>query len=185
LQIQILSVTQVQHPTRTPGKTTPKLDLAYKNLTFGGKVEGKALFSFGDQANAFKALAGANSGDVFEVEVVKNASGFNDWVSVKKSDGTSTAPTASSNGRSAAPAQPVTRSTYETPEERAKKQIYIVRQSSISNAIDALSVGAKTAPAVQDILTTAAQFEEYVFGNSNDVGEDGFKDLDNMDDVPL
>ena len=59
------------------------------------------------------------------------------------------------------------KSTYETSEERAKKQIYIVRQSSISSAI-ALYPKAKN----EQILETAKLFEDYVFGNNLEVEQE-------------
>lgn len=58
------------------------------------------------------------------------------------------------------------KSTYETPEERAKKQVYIVRQSSITNAI-ALK-GNKAS--VEEIINVAKQFETFVFGGKFDDG---------------
>jgi hypothetical protein len=81
------------------------------------------------------------------------------------------------------------KSTYETPEERAKKQIYIVRQSSIGSAIDMLSVGSKSPPKVDEVIAVAKQFEEYVFNMfpSSEV-TDTFGDLEkptDFDDVPL
>ncbi len=57
----------------------------------------------------------------------------------------------------------VSRSTYETPEERAKKQVYIVRQSSLSVARDNLAVGAKSPPDAESIIALARKFEAYVF----------------------
>jgi len=77
----------------------------------------------------------------------------------------------------------VTPNPNETPEERAKKQVYIVRQSSLSNAISMLasnSVVLKKGFTTQDAIETARQFEAYVFGN------DPIKGLMEMeDDVPL
>ena len=62
---------------------------------------------------------------------------------------------------------PSPKSTYATSEERAKTQIYIVRQSSISNAI-ALSPKAS----VETILALAKQFEAYVFNNETEVEQE-------------
>lgn len=190
LTISILSVTQVAHPTKTPGKTTPKLDLAYKNLSFQGKVEGKALFSFGDSAEAFKTLSAANPGDIFDIEYVKSADGkFNNWVSAKKSDGSAVASQASpaSTGKPAYSTAP--KSNYPTDEERAKTQIYIVRQSNLAQAINLLSVGAKTPPKVDDVIATAKVFEDHVFGTSVKPAEPAAKpfeatDFDDLDDLP-
>jgi hypothetical protein len=56
-------------------------------------------------------------------------------------------------------------SNYETPAERAKRQVYIVRQSSINAAI-ALYVAQNpkgAAVSVEEILKVAGTFEAYVF----------------------
>ena len=59
------------------------------------------------------------------------------------------------------------KSTYETPEERAKKQVYIVRQRSISNAIAFTNNNLTALPegvTVEELLDVARKFENYVFG---------------------
>lgn len=191
IQIQILTASPKQKPAKTPGKTYTVLDLAYKNLTFQSKVEGRELMSFGANKPAYDALAAANSGDVFNIEVIKNDKGYNDWVSATKSDGSAAAPAQPAADRAAINVgqTAAVKSTYETPEERAKKQIYIVRQSSISSAIDLLTTGAKTAPDVKQVLEVAGQFEDFVFGTKAQDGGfqlvDDFADLDTLDDVPL
>lgn len=181
--IQILNITKTPASSKA-GKPYTFLDIAFKNLTFQGKVEGKKLMPFGDNAPAFKALENAASGDVYDIQVVKNTAGFNDWVSAVVSDGS--APPQSSPAASYAPkaasagAAPV-RSSYETPEERAQKQVYIIRQSNISSAINLLSVGAKTAPKLSEVLDTAKELEKYVFGIVPD-GPSGFDSM--TDDMP-
>jgi hypothetical protein len=176
LQIQVLSVTPSQAPAKTPGKTYSVLEVAFKNLTFGGKVEGKKLMGFGAGKAAYDTLLKANPNEVYEVETNKNAAGYIDWITAVKSEaGASPAPNVSNSPRSApSPTGATTspKSTYETPEERAKKQVYIVRQSSISNAVDLLSVGQKSPPAIEAVIEAAKQFEDYVFGTSNnEVGD--------------
>lgn len=167
IQIEILNVTAKTNPTKQPGKTYQSLEVAYKNLSFGGKVEGRKIMSFGATATTFKALATASAGEVYDVEVVKNTdSGYNDWVAAKKSNGAPASASVSSGPQSNTSGNASPRSTYETPEERAKKQIYIVRQSSLSTAVEALSVGAKAPPKPDDIVQLAKVFEDYVFGTT-------------------
>jgi hypothetical protein len=60
------------------------------------------------------------------------------------------------------------KSNYETPEERAKKQVYIVRQSSITAALT-FATGKKIST-VKEILDIAKQFEAHVFGEEFDDG---------------
>ena len=50
-------------------------------------------------------------------------------------------------------------SNYETAEERARRQVYIIRQSSLGTAVELLGSGASVA----DVINTAKQFEAYVF----------------------
>lgn len=127
--------------------------------TSDGKVDSKRLVSFGAGKPAFDVLSQAQQGDVFEIESkkVKNEKDGKEywtWVaasSAGKANGTSAAKTTSS----------VVRASYETPTERAARQVYIVRQSSIANAI-AFQNGTKRT--VEDILNIARQFEGYVFG---------------------
>lgn len=147
--------------------------------------------SFGGNKPSYDVLVNAQPGEVYDIEVIKNAKGYNDWVSAKKSDGTATTPASSAQPPRAGSASGSTysaspKSTYETPEERAVKQIYIVRQSNISAAISALSVGAKAPPKVDEILAVAKEFENHVFGSTKapvDKGTEGFKDLES-DDFP-
>lgn len=193
MQIQILSVTPKQLPAKTPGKTYSALEVAFKNLTFQGKVEGKNLVGFGTGKAAFDTLSNAIPGEVYEVSIVKE-NGYNQWTTATKSDG-STAPNVGNSARPASSSHSATsstaapRSNYETPEERAKKQIYIVRQSSISNAVDLLSVGQKSPPDVKAVLEAAKQFEDFVFGTSDEDNPDkaapksDFSDM--SDDIPF
>lgn len=189
MQIQIIAVKVSTLKGKKEGTTYQVAEVTYKNLTFQNKVEGKKIMSFGAQESTFKQMALAQQDDTFDIEVVKNAAGYNDWVSAKKSDGS--APTAGpatakqTYAASGAVASP--KSTYETPEERAKKQVYIVRQSSISNAIDLLTTGAKVAPTVEDVLKTANQFESYVFGAATTLpAAETTSAFDNLeDDVPM
>jgi hypothetical protein len=163
MQIQLLSV-EVNNAVSKSGKGYEQLVVAYKNLSFNGKVESKTLMPFGLQKESFTTLKSAKPIDVFDVEVLKNEAGYNDWVTVKK--GTASAPalgattsvvqTSVSGGTS-------TKGGWESPEERAKKQIYIVRQSSISAAVNALSVGVKTGPKPAEVIEFARQLEAYVF----------------------
>lgn len=161
MQISILSVDVKTVPTAKGSYQTA--ELAFKNLSFQGKVEGRKIMSFGAAANTFKVLTASAAGDVFEIEVVKNDKGFNDWVSATPSVAGVVSPASPTAGyKAAAPA--ATKSSYESAEERAQRQVLIVRQSNISSAVALLSVGGKSALKVQDVLVVAKQLEQYVFG---------------------
>ena len=174
INITVLTAEVGTQPGKKPGTSYQVLDLAFKNNTYG-KVEAKKLFGFGAQKGAFDVLSTAQPGQVFDVEVVKNAQGYNDWVSVQPAGAgaVSSVPSTAGAGKPAAAGAP--RGNFETPEERAQRQVYIVRQSSVANAIAALTVGAKKID-VNEVLSTAKQFEDYVFGKKS-AGVSGFEDL--------
>lgn len=176
MQIQIIATSVETKPTAKG--SYQQLEVTYKNLTYSGKVESKKLMSFGANAGAFKALAEAPNGSQWEVTVVKNAQGYNDWTAVVAASTASVAP--QQPGGAQARSQPgQTRSTYETPEERAQRQILIVRQSSIGHALTTLSVGAK-ALKPDDVIALAKVYENYVF-DVKDPGPSGFEDLPDFD----
>jgi|SRR5687768_4606016 len=86
------------------------------------------------------------------------------------------APVQNGNGK-AANASP--RSTYETPEERAKKQVLIVRQSSVTSAI-AFSATQKTPLNIDDVLGIAERISAFVFDTEFDDGS-----LETMPNDPI
>lgn len=174
MQIQIIATSVETKPTAKG--SYQQLEVTYKNLTFQGKVESKKLMSFGANAAAFKALAEAPAGSQWEVTVVKNDKGFNDWTAVVASTGVAAAPP---QAIVAVKNQIGARSTYETPEERAQRQVLIVRQSSLSAAVSTLAVGAKVVKP-DDVIAVAKQYENYVF-DIKDPGPSGFEDLPDFD----
>ena len=176
MNVTILSV-DIKTKPNSRGGTYQDAEVAFKNNTYQGKVEGKSVRSFGAQEAAFKVLATAQPGETYDVTVVKNDKGFNDWTALQKA-GVAQATSVSvpfTAGGKAATAAP--KSTYETPEERAKKQVYIIRQSSVSAAIGCLSVGAKASLKDVDVIALARQFEAYVLGT----GATGFDDVPDLD----
>ena len=64
----------------------------------------------------------------------------------------------------------------ETKEERAARQVYIIRQSSLSTAVELLGQG----KSVDEVIKVAKQFETYVFDKSSSVNA-----INNIeDDIP-
>ena len=178
MQISILNVQSTTQIAKS-NKPYQQLEVAYKNLTFSGKIESKKLMPFGAQKAAFDALANAATGSVFEVTVVKNDAGYNDWTAITQ------APPGSINNTATAPAKATqgnvtqVKSTYETPEERAKKQVYIIRQSSLSAAIGSLSVGAKSALKASDVIAVAEEYYAWVMQSPEQVAKADVFDMPN------
>lgn len=183
MQIEIIKVTG----PISKGKYK-ELEVAYKK---DGKVEGKKFFDF-KYPEVFKILAAATEGQTFEVQTTKDDKGYWQWSSL----GTDSQPASpgaeagtsqsnSSTGRSegasrAASAGRVTGSNYETPTERAARQRYIVRQSSLSVASELLRHNAgKNSVSPDEVIKLAKFFEGYVFNeNSNPASQI-------TDDIPV
>lgn len=186
MNITILSVQTLPKTTKA-GKPYEVLDMAYKNNTFQGKVEGKQLMPFGANAGGFNTLKGAQAGQTYEITVVKNDAGYNDWTAASLSDGTTPAQTAPAKAAYAPAAGPAANGRgFPTPEERAATQVYIVRQSSLSNAVNSLAAGAKSALDPAKVIETAKIYEAYVLDIASSSSTPDASGFDNMDsDVPL
>lgn len=185
MQITVLSISSTTVPTAKG--SYQKLEVAFKK---DGEIKGKTLMSFGGSAPAFKVLSKAQPNEVYEVEAVKNDKDFWDWVSAKKSDGSVPAADTPTSVTPTAPAGKVVGSNYETKEERTAKQVFIVRQSSITAALSLIGMqGRKTGVTPKDVTEVAKEFEDFVFGKDQGpaaVPSPAAQDLlDMADDVPL
>lgn len=130
-------------------------ELVYRNND-SGKVETKKLFDFAYPL-VYKELSNSSSGDGYTVTAEKGEKYWN-WVSVSKGDAVATAP---EKGNEPVAKAYVKGNNYETSEERATRQTSIIRQSSLSNAIATLKTD-KTVPSRDDVLSLAADYEQWV-----------------------
>lgn len=119
---------------------------------YNGQNRTQKLMSFSNPA-IFKQVQDLKAGDEVEVETTKNDKGYTEWAKI------TTGSAASSDVPKQASA---TRSSYETPEERALRQLMIVRQSSISNAVAMLTTQGKPVE-LASVLDTADQLVAYIY----------------------
>lgn len=141
-------------------KTYFKLNVVFRNLETD-KVDGRNILSFVDK-DVYAALKDAQKDDVYELSEITNDKGYPQVTSATKLAADSVADTAGQSGK--VQSTPAPRSNYETPEERAERQKFIVRQSSLERALDNLSIGAKGPVEVKLIIAQAKEFEDFVFG---------------------
>lgn len=128
------------------------------------KNQAHKVFSFVNPT-VFSVISKASKGDSFNVEVSKNAKGYNQWDSISADgDDTSTVSTSTAPTRSAASTSSPGR-TYETSEERDARQRLIVRQSSLERAMDYAKYRDKETGTwdEDEILTQADRFTDWVF----------------------
>lgn len=174
LQVKVVSIEHDATIAKNGGGSYKGTRIAYRDAE--GSLKEKNIHSNALKFNpALKnQLAEIKAGDDITIEMVKEGEFWN-VKNVKKgfaapvSNGSNVA--GASNGNGGAVQSP--RSTYETAEERAKKQVYIVRQSSITQALTyfGLIKGIDdTFPTTDEILGVASRFEAHVFGTEFDDG---------------
>ena len=177
LNIEIINVQSVTKPTSKGSYTM--LDNAFKRLDTG-KIEGKKIMSFTNK-EVFAALSKATNGQQFTITTEKNTeTGYWDWTAASAGGGAEAQ--AHAKGASAAGFSSP-KSNYETPEERAARQVLIVRQSSLSSAIELLS-NEKKPPTVEEVLRTADIFTNWVFQKGVSL-EQPVNLMDMDDDIPM
>lgn len=184
IQLEIISVGAPQTIPTKNGKSYQAIEVAYKK---DGKIEGKKIMSFTNPA-VFKAVQGFSQGDFITVTTEKNEAGYWQWEGVSKGDATA-APTATPQS-AAATGGGTTKSTgtsWETKEERAAKQIMIVRQSSISSAVALANATGDKKSSADSIIRVAQEFEAYVMDTSPPAATKSAMDemLEMEDDVPM
>lgn len=155
--IEVKSVDIVKATTKT-GKPYEFIDLMYKNKSFQDKVEGKKVMPFGNK-EVFETLKNSEKGDIFYLGRTKNADGFWDWDKISQIPNESKEvghqETSAKSAPAASKSQP-----WETPEDRAKKQLYIIRQSSLTNAVNTLVGNVNP----EDVKFTAQNYIDFVLG---------------------
>jgi len=167
MQITVVDVGSLNTMQGKNGRSYQSLEIAYKNEQ--GQIQSKKLMSFGN-ADVFKAAQAWTKGEVVSLTTEKDANGYWQWTALGENSSPSTP--------LSAPARPAARTTgsnYETSDERQTRQVMIVRQSSLSNAVATLALeknNTSTASS-KDVIALAKEYESYVLGTS----------ISNIDDV--
>jgi len=142
------------------GKPYNVCEFAYKDDT--GKVKSMRIFGFGNSEAAYKVATAAVPGDVVDAVFQQNDKGYWEFASLtatdKKEDVTAVAATPATSGKS----------NWETSDERAARQLMIVRQSNLKTAVAMFECNkAKATP--EDVIKVALMFEEFVMAKNGEV----------------
>ena len=169
IEIQEVVITEAGNGPR-------KYKVADVVYSWNGNQRKQRVMSFANP-DVFKTVSAITNPVAAEIEVTKNAKGYDEWAKVSlvnASSGSTTAAKATAPGK-------VLGSNYETPEERKFRQLLIVRQSSIANAIDFLKpLAADGGLTVANVLETAQEFVDFVYGTNETL-----ETLDRMpNDIP-
>lgn len=164
MQIQVIGISNPEWKEK--GKS--KWQEIVVTYSAAGKTSTKKFLSFDPIFTTAKEM---DSGAQYDITMTKDGEYWK-WTEIVKAG-------VGNQGASEPAKQYSHPSTYETPEERAKKQIFIVRQSSIANALE-YSKSVKALKSVEEVIDIAKKFEEFVFF------EDAMEGIINMeDDIPV
>lgn len=157
MQIQIIDVGMPNTHAAKNGRSYQSIEVTYKGSD--GKVSSKKLMSFSNPS-VFKAISGLTKGASVDVVTTKDDAGYWQWTGIN--DGSTPSVATSTPATSPATTTRVTGSNYETAEERAARQLLIVRQSSLSNAVSILTVGSKHVDK-EEVKSLAQELSDWVF----------------------
>ena len=163
INIDLIDAEYADIPKKNGKGTYGQLTVTFKNDE--GKVEAKKLLEFATPADTFQKLRGAKKGDTFAITREKNDAGYWDWKDIS----TQTAPVGKP---AAAGGVAYSKPSYETSDERAARQVYIIKQSSLSSAVALLGPGASA----EDAIAVAQKFTDFVLGE---------RIQDMTDDIPF
>jgi hypothetical protein len=153
---------QFEVETVTKGRSNYKKGVV--TYSYNGANKTSTMVSFSNPA-VFKQLETMAPGTLISVTTAKNDAGYDFWQSVK-AVGDDPTP-----AKAATPVR-VAGSNYETSEERKQRQLFIIRQSSISNAIESLVPGSKVALDPEQVLALAQRYVDFVYGLDEFVKDD-------------
>jgi hypothetical protein len=154
MQVQIKNVS-VEWVERGRGQKYGKASVDY---SYNGEARKQNIMSFSNP-EVFKKVQEL-VGQTVEVELTKNDKGYTEWKSITAGAAAATSASGQSVGSTATR---VSGSNYETKEERAARQVLIVKQSSLSAAVATLTPGSKAALDPKAVIETAQQYSDWVF----------------------
>lgn len=155
-----IKVQEVTVETVQKGKN--KYQMATVVYTDGGKNFTKKIMSFSNPA-VFDTVKNAKAGEEYDVKAVKDGDYWN-WAAITKVDGDTPTKAAPAAGK-------VVGSNYETAEERKLRQMLIVKQSSIANAIEFVKMAQADGITIQGVLNVAQEFVDFVYGTNETLEE--------------
>lgn len=158
MQINVIDVGSVNTHSAKNGRQYQSLEVTYKNEQ--GQAQSKKLMSFA-APEVFKAAQEWQKGDSVNVATKKDDNGYWQWTKILADGEVDTQETSGSGVKPQATR--VSGSNYPTQDERAQTQAYIIKQSSLSNAVSTLAISGKPVTA-NDVISLSKMYEGYVLG---------------------
>ena len=165
MQIEVIDVGTVNSHSAKNGRQYQSIEVTYKNEA--GQAGNKKLMSF-SHPDVFKTAQSWTKGDSVNIDSVKDDNGYWQWKAILQAG---QAPSVSAPAKASSAANPAARgNSYPTVDERAQTQVYIIRQSSLTNANATLATTGK--PVSQaEVVALAQVYERFVLGQGEAVVE--------------
>ena len=178
MEIKVVNVSVEDNiPTKSGKGFYSKATVTFQNLGTG-KIEAKQIFPFSMTKELFEKVKTLEPNQTYSVTTEKDEGGFWVWTAVDRQDNpTMPAPTRGTAVPTAG------RPQYETADERAAKQVYIIKQSSLATAV-ALLKTEKVQPSPQDVIAVAQVFTNWVMEKPGIKGDAQPDISDLQDDIP-
>lgn len=159
-------VVEINLDTQVPkngGGTYPGATISFRDAN--GKLQEKAFHANALKFNAAlkNGLENLQAGDNFVANADKNDNGFWEWKSIAKA-GAEVPKQATAQPNTKAPANTSSGGNWATAEERAQTQVYIVRQSSLTNALKLFEIQGYKKATPEEVIEIAQEFEAFVLG---------------------
>lgn len=151
-------------------KGRSRYSIAHVTYDDRGQEKNKKIFSFSNP-DVFKKVQEL-VGQPIEVTIGKNNAGYDEWMTIAAAAASGVAPSPAT-GTAGTGTTRVSGSNYETREERASRQVLIVKQSSLSAAVASLAPGAKGALDPKTVLERAQEYTDWVFSKEESFEDDG------------
>lgn len=160
MKIQVLDV-KTSTKTSVTGKPYQNVEIAFKNID-QGKVESKNLTEY---SKVFKQVAEAIVTKFYDVATEKDAKGYWQWTSFTLGEPAEAPSAPTSFKPDPAKANAVPKSNYETADERAARQVLIVKQSCLAQSVAYYNHPsfAKQNITEEHVLNIAQVFVDWVF----------------------
>lgn len=151
---------EVTVETVTKGKN--RYQIANVSYTYNGETRGQKIFSFSNPT-VFKEIQEVAPGSTVEVDLAKDDRGYTQWAKITVGEKAAASAPAGTNR--------VVGSNYETREERAARQVLIVRQSCLAQAVATLAINPDGRPVPAEYVTELADtYVDWVMnGNQEDL----------------
>lgn len=173
LLVMQIKIVEVNLESVKKGKTG--YQVAHVSYTYNGEPRTQKIMSFANPA-IFKEVQELSPGETIDVTLAKDSAGYTQWAKIVRGGNTSNS--SGSTGASNRSYSGQTGRDFETADERKLKQLLIVRQSSISNALEYMKATGNNTFGVTDLLDIAQHFVDFVYDNN--------ETLENMkDDIPF